>query len=92
VLVKEEPLADGWERVARPPALFRRFEFASYEQTRAFLDRLAALSQETGLYPDLGFAARHANVTIYGEGGTTPGAAECSFADRAAGLAASAEG
>ena len=45
------PLADGWQRVERPPSLFRRFTFASYAHTRAFLDRLAALSEETGLYP-----------------------------------------
>jgi len=55
---------EGWTAVARPPSLFRRFEFPSYAQTRAFLDRLAGLSEETGLYPDLCFGPRHVNVTI----------------------------
>jgi len=73
--------------VARPPSLFRRFEFASYAHTRAFLDRLAALSEETGLYPDLGFGTKHVNVTIYGGGGNAPAQAEDEFARRATVLA-----
>jgi pterin-4a-carbinolamine dehydratase len=80
-------LAPGWERVARPPSLFRRYDFASYRQTRAFLDALAALSDETGLYPDLGFGRTHVNVTLYGAGGGTPGDPEVGFANRAAALA-----
>ncbi len=59
----------GWTLVQRPPALFRRFEFASYAQTRGFLDALATLSERTGLYPDLSFGPRHVNVTIHGDAG-----------------------
>ena len=82
-----DPLAEGWEQVARPPSLFRRFEFASYAQTRIFLDRLAALSEETGIYPDLGFGKTHVNVTIYGAHKSEPCVVEAAFAKRAAELA-----
>lgn len=79
-------IPSGWTAVARPPALFRRFEFGSYAQTRAFLDRLAALSERTGLYPDLSFGPKHVNVTIHGRDGGTPGAGERAFAVEAATL------
>jgi pterin-4a-carbinolamine dehydratase len=78
---------EGWKPVQSPPSLFRRFQFASYRDTRAFLDRLAALSEETGLYPDLGFGPTHVNVTIYGADGRSPGDSEIEFATRAAALA-----
>ena len=81
------PLPEGWKSVQQPPSLFRRFQFASYRDTRAFLDRLAALSEETGLYPDLGFGPTHVNVTVYGADGKAPGNPEIDFASRAAGLA-----
>ena len=81
------PLPEGWKNVERPPSLFRRFDFESYAQTRAFLDKLAALSEETGLYPDLGFGKNHVNVTVYGAGGTAPGDKEIEFAGKAAALA-----
>jgi pterin-4a-carbinolamine dehydratase len=80
----EQP--EGWSRVERPPSLFRRFQFQSYSETRAFLDRLAALSEETDLYPDLGFGTKHVNVTIHASGGRPLGAREAEFANRAAEL------
>ncbi len=73
----------GWTEVARPPMLHRRFEFAAYPETRVFLDRLAALSKETGLYPDLSFSRTHVNVTVYGVSGVAIGAEEREFAARA---------
>jgi pterin-4a-carbinolamine dehydratase len=79
-------LPEGWEMVERPPSLFRRYQFGSYKETRGFLDRLSALSKETGVYPDLGFGPTHVNVTIYGADGTAPGGAEYAFADRVAAL------
>ncbi len=85
----ERPAPDGWRRVERPLSLFRRFEFRSYAETRAFLDRLASLSEDADLYPDLGFGTKHVNVTIHGHGGRL-GAREVEFASRAAGLAAEA--
>ena len=56
----------GWTEVARPAGLHRRFEFPTYAETRAFLERLADLSKETGLYPDLSFARTYVNVTVPG--------------------------
>jgi pterin-4a-carbinolamine dehydratase len=81
------PLPEGWKAVQSPPSLFRRFEFTSYQETRAFLERLSALSKETELYPDLGFGTTYVNVTVYGKDGETPGAREIAFAGRAAALA-----
>jgi pterin-4a-carbinolamine dehydratase len=80
-------LPEGWKAVQVPPSLFRRFEFTSYPDTRAFLERLGALSKETGLYPDLGFGTTYVNVTVYGKDGETPGGREIEFAGRAAALA-----
>jgi len=80
-------LPEGWKSVATPPSLFRRFQFDSYGDTRAFLERLAALSKETGLYPDLGFGKTHVNVTVYGKDGRAPGDHELEFASRATALA-----
>jgi pterin-4a-carbinolamine dehydratase len=77
-------LPEGWKAVTTPPSLFRRFEFTSYHDTRAFLERLGALSKETGLYPDLGFGTTYVNVTLYGKDGEMPGTAEIEFAGRAA--------
>lgn len=79
---------EGWTAVPRPPSLFRRFEFGSYAQTRVFLDRLAALSERTGLYPDLSFGSKHVNVTIRGPEGGPTGEAEHAFAQQATVLAA----
>ena len=39
-------LPEAWESRGRPPTLFRRFEFERYSGTRAFLDALAALTEE----------------------------------------------
>ena len=80
-------LPEGWRAVPTPQSLFRRFQFDCYRDTRAFLERLAALSEETGLYPDLGFGPTHVNVTIYGADGRAPGDREVAFASRAAALA-----
>jgi pterin-4a-carbinolamine dehydratase len=80
-------LPEGWKAVQTPPSLFRRFEFGNYQDTRAFLERLSALSQETGLYPDLGFGTTYVNVTVYGRDGAMPGSGDIEFASRAAALA-----
>jgi pterin-4a-carbinolamine dehydratase len=74
---------DGWKSVSSPPSLFRRYEFSSYAETREFLDRLALLSEETGLYPDLGFGKTYANVTLRGTGTAMPSAPEIDYAGRA---------
>ena len=78
---------EGWTEVERPPSLYRRFEFAAYSETRAFLDRLAGLSKETGLYPDLSFAQTYVNVTVYGSDEAAVGADARTFAARAEAIA-----
>ena len=82
-------LPDGWTPVASPPSLFRRYEFGSYAQTRAFLDRLAQLSQETSIYPDLGFGRTYVNVTLRTAAAHAPSPEEVQFAARAVGAAQS---
>jgi len=73
---------EAWTEVEKPPLLYRRFEFADYSETRAFLDRLAGLSKETGLYPDLSFGRTYVKVTVYGSGGAAVGTEEREFAAR----------
>ncbi len=79
---------EGWTEVERPSSLYRRFEFAAYAEARTFLDRLAGLSKETGLYPDLSFSRTYVNVTVYGSGGAAVDAEAREFAARAEALAA----
>jgi 4a-hydroxytetrahydrobiopterin dehydratase len=62
--------ASAWTIQQRPPAMTRRFDFASYAETRAFLDRLAQLSERTGYHPNLNFARHHVSVSINAEGDT----------------------
>jgi pterin-4a-carbinolamine dehydratase len=81
-------IPEGWKPVASPPSLFRRYEFASYAQTREFLDRLSLISDETHIYPDLGFGRTYVNVTLRGEGGAMPSLAEIEYAGRANTMAA----
>ena len=78
---------EGWTEVEQPSALYRRFEFAAYPEVRAFLNRLAGLSKETGLYPDLSFTRTYVNVTVYGSGGAAVDAEARRFAARAGAIA-----
>lgn len=80
-------IPEGWQRHDRPPNLFKRFTFVSYGETRAFLDRLAALSEETGYFPDIGFGTGHANVTVHARDGKALSAVDIDFARRASALA-----
>jgi pterin-4a-carbinolamine dehydratase len=82
-MTTEPRCPEGWTEVERPPSLYRRFEFAAYSETRSFLDRLASLSKETGLYPDLSFARTHVNVTVCASDDSAVGAEERDFAVRA---------
>ena len=86
-MTTESRWPDGWTEVERPSLLYRRFEFAAYAETRAFLDRLAGLSKETGLYPDLSFSRTYVNVTVYGPGGAAVDGEAREFAARAEALA-----
>lgn len=58
-------LHQHWKKKSSPERLERRFEFADYEQTRAFLDRAADLSKSTEIYPDMGFGRTYVNMTLY---------------------------
>lgn len=78
---------EGWTESEERSLLYRRFEFAAYRQTKGFLDRLADLSKETGLYPDLSFGTTYVNVTVYGSEGAGIGAEAREFAARADALA-----
>jgi 4a-hydroxytetrahydrobiopterin dehydratase len=74
---------EGWTFHDRPPNLFRRVSFISYAETRQFLDRLAALSKETGTYPDVSFGKTYANVTVHASDGQAISDGDCSFARQA---------
>lgn len=57
-----------WQRQDLPPMLSRRFEFASYGETRSFLDGVAKVSEAAGYYPNLNFGKTYASVTIDADG------------------------
>ena len=84
---------EGWEARGKPPTLFRRFGFERYSETRAFLDALAALSEEAGLHPqNINFASTYVNITLEsGEGGDL-GEAELGLARRINALYSQSEG
>jgi pterin-4a-carbinolamine dehydratase len=72
-----------WEARGRPPSLFRRFEFERYSATRAFLDGLAALTEEAGVHPQsINFGTTYVNITLEGAEGGEPGEAELTLATR----------
>jgi len=54
----------SWQVQQRPPLMTRRFDFASYAETRQFLDDLAALSERSGYFPDLNFGKTHVSVSV----------------------------
>jgi len=76
-------LPNGWETRGKPPTLFRRFEFARYGDTRAFLDALAALAEARDRHPqNINFGATYVNVTIEavdGELGEADGEFACAI-------------
>lgn len=58
-----------WQERNRPSRLEKRYEFENYDALRTFLDEAANLSEENGLYPDIGFSRTHASFTIHAEEG-----------------------
>ena len=58
-----------WQERTRPVRLERRYEFGDYSTLRDFLDRAAELSEQEGLYPDMGFGRDYVNITIHVEEG-----------------------
>lgn len=57
-----------WNVQQRPALMTRRYDFASYAETRQFLDDLSTLSERAGYYPDLNFGKTHVNVSVAPEG------------------------
>ena len=76
----------GWQVHKKPASLQRRFDFASYAETRSFLDLMTELSERTGYYPDLNFGKTHVNVSVAPSEGEL-GSAEYSFAEQVDALA-----
>ena len=63
---------DGWEE--RDNALVREFEFASFPEAIAFVDRLADAAEDANHHPDIDIRYRKVTVrwTTHSEGGITP--------------------
>ena len=57
----------NWQERNRPVRLEKRYEFENYDALRAFLDDAADLSEQKGLFPDIGFGKTYANFTIHKE-------------------------
>ena len=62
-------MSDQWQERQRPNRLERRYQFPDYPALRDFLDRAAELSEQEGLYPDMGFGRDYVNITIHAEEG-----------------------
>lgn len=56
-----------WTHRTRPERLERRIEFANYESTREFLERLNLLSEREGRFPDISFGRTYVNITLRAE-------------------------
>jgi len=61
----------NWQERNRPSRLEKRYEFGSYDELRTFLDEAADLSEQKGLFPDIGFGKTYANFTIHTEEGSS---------------------
>ena len=61
-----------WTPRSRPERLERRLEFADYETTRVFLERLESLSEQHCRYPDISFGRTYVNITVRPEGEDAP--------------------
>ena len=59
-----------WQERMRPVRLEKRYEFPDYNSLRDFLDRAAEISEQDGLYPDMGFGRDYVNVTIHTDEGS----------------------
>ncbi|MHB8472747.1 MAG: 4a-hydroxytetrahydrobiopterin dehydratase [Gammaproteobacteria bacterium] len=91
-MAENSKIVDGWTHNERPANLYRRFAFNDYAGTRNFLDQLAALSKETGCYPDISFGKTYANVTVQADDGKTLTADDFEFARRVNALAPAGAG
>jgi 4a-hydroxytetrahydrobiopterin dehydratase len=53
-----------WTHRQRPERLERRIEFADYDTTRDFLERLNDLSEQEQRFPDISFGRTYVNLTL----------------------------
>ena len=60
-------MSQQWQERARPERLERRYQFVDYASLRDLLEREAELSENEGLYPDMGFGKDYVNMTIHGD-------------------------
>jgi 4a-hydroxytetrahydrobiopterin dehydratase len=76
-----------WTHRTRPERLERRIEFADYESTRTFLERLNTLSERQARFPDISFGRTYVNLTLRAEADDSPiGPDDQSFAAAIDGL------
>lgn len=81
-------MSNQWQERNRPLRLERRYEFPDYSTLRDFLDKAAELSEQEGLYPDMGFGKDYVNITIHlDEGESELGELQHSFAQKLEALA-----
>lgn len=57
----------AWRIEDKPPVMTRKLLFDSYEETRAFVNALADLSESTGYYPNMTYSQTQATITIYAD-------------------------
>jgi pterin-4a-carbinolamine dehydratase len=71
-----DPNAAPQERL---PTRNWRFDFASYAETRHFLDRMADLSRREDYYPNVSFGKTYVNISIDADGQVALAARNSSF-------------
>jgi 4a-hydroxytetrahydrobiopterin dehydratase len=69
-----------WTQRPRPDRLERRIEFDDYESTRSFLERLNALAESEGRFPDISFGRTYVNLTLRPDEEQAVGAVDQAFA------------
>ena len=75
-----------WTQRPRPDRLERRIEFEDYESTRTFLERLNALAEQQGRFPDISFGRTYVNLTLRPDEGESLGEGDQHFAAEIDGL------
>ena len=75
-------MSQQWQERKRPERLERRYEFMNYSTLRDFLDRAAELSEQEGLYPDMGFGRDYVNMTIHADDDNSLGDVQRRFAQQ----------
>lgn len=58
----------NWQLQPASGVMTKRFEFANYAATRAFLDRLTRLSVSSGYFPSLNFSSTYVMVSVAAQG------------------------